>query len=182
MGQGPNLYMWLSVVFVALASLASYGAAQSAPTTDAAALLVFPFCVCEDYRCATGPYRLKYSRRTATATQVSLCFRLRNVGCDPNNVCCQLITQNLAKLEISVDKVCQSQFIRAEVNGVTRTTYFDDEFATGKIRITALNMNATRADNAEVCLIMRPTGCNTMQSLCQEHDGSCRYATFESSQ
>lgn len=47
---------------------------------DVGALLTFPYCVCDDYKCAVNPYRLKYVDRQRTATEIVLRFRLFRVS------------------------------------------------------------------------------------------------------
>eukprot|EP00195_Chlamydomonas_chlamydogama_P007818 CAMPEP_0202893022 /NCGR_PEP_ID=MMETSP1392-20130828/2675_1 /ASSEMBLY_ACC=CAM_ASM_000868 /TAXON_ID=225041 /ORGANISM="Chlamydomonas chlamydogama, Strain SAG 11-48b" /LENGTH=224 /DNA_ID=CAMNT_0049577201 /DNA_START=246 /DNA_END=916 /DNA_ORIENTATION=- len=149
---------------------------------DAAALATFPNCACDTYRCPNGPYRIDYLRRNATATFVELVFQIELVSCPLTVPCCQILLDSLAKIEFEVQKACEPFFISASVAGFQRTTYFDTQFPTGKIRITNLNMDQFTADRALIVLRMSRNGCNTAATLCQNGDGSCKYATFESSQ
>lgn len=60
------------------------GFAQDAPPSpdapsETAALSTFPYCVCDQYKCNMGPYRLNYVGRTETLTNVELCFKLEVV-------------------------------------------------------------------------------------------------------
>lgn len=77
-------------------------AAQDFPypdtSSETAALAVFPNCVCDTYQCAQGPYRLTYASRTVQSNGiVRLCFSVAAVDC--SSQCCNLIKNNLEKLE-----------------------------------------------------------------------------------
>ena len=98
--------------------------------TDVAALTTFPFCSCQDYKCVSSPYRLGFGGINYVGVNTNICFTIAyvrgrgivalylhvhgpimsdilpvlwpQVGCDQNNQCCQQITNNLGKIEISV--------------------------------------------------------------------------------
>ncbi len=53
---------------------------------------------------------------------------------------------------------CSTQFIGATLNGVKKTAYFDTNFATGKIRITPLNLNQAQATGSTLCIQMKNGG------------------------
>lgn len=52
---------------------------------NTAALGSFPFCVCEQYKCDQGPYRLQYVGRSETQNFVDMCFQINTVG-----TCCMI--------------------------------------------------------------------------------------------
>eukprot|EP00798_Chlamydomonas_sp_ICE-L_P004426 gene4426-14558_t len=119
----------------------AFAAAQS-PISDVAALERFPFCACQDYRCQVSPYRLKWYSRTEQANDVQLCFRIDNAGCDARNACCQMISANLGKVEINVDKTCKGAVGQeATINGFKKAIIFDDSQVTGSLKVTPLNFN-----------------------------------------
>eukprot|EP00955_Chlamydomonas_euryale_P114244 366261-Chlamydomonas_euryale.AAC.1 len=157
-------------------------------------LLIFPYCVCDDYRCASAPYKLMMQPPRLRGTQTELCFILESVSSDAAvrtgrhvtqgisttpcaGRCCDLIRENLAKVEVEIRKDCKPQYDAAYLNGTWRTSYFDTEFATGKIRVTALNLPPTTAPGSEICFRFDygPMGstCNTFQNTCEAGDGSC---------
>jgi hypothetical protein len=78
---------------------------------------------------------------------------------------------------------CASSFIGVLINGVPKTAIYDTSYPTGKIRITNLGMNMATAEGAVITIQMKNTNptCDTLQGLCQAADGTCKYATFESS-
>ena len=49
------------------------------PTPEAIALARFPYCVSDDYRCTSSPYRLRFTSREETRTGIQLCFRITEV-------------------------------------------------------------------------------------------------------
>lgn len=47
---------------------------------DTAALGVFPFCQCDDYRCASGPYRLEFDGiEPSGSSTTDLCWKIVRV-------------------------------------------------------------------------------------------------------
>jgi hypothetical protein len=48
----------------------------SAPIDNVAALTVFPYCVCDDYRCSSNPYRLVMLPRETNGAEYNLCYRI----------------------------------------------------------------------------------------------------------
>ncbi|KAJ9516786.1 hypothetical protein QJQ45_027212 [Haematococcus lacustris] len=147
-----------------------------------AALLRFPYCRCDDYRCSINPYRLNYVTTINTPTTSTLRFRINRVANGPvNDPCYKAILANLGKIEISIDKACGPIITAILVNGVQRSMYYDDEFAQGKVRATALNFNRTVADRAVVDIRMNGSSCNSLSKFGASQDGSLVYAMMESS-
>eukprot|EP00198_Chlamydomonas_reinhardtii_P007444 XP_001696781.1 predicted protein [Chlamydomonas reinhardtii] len=176
----------LAVLF--LGTLAWTGRAQDDPEAgispilpgfeaDVAALNRFPFCQCEDYRCSSSPYRLD-SIDSPTGRTDELCYRINRVGCSQANPCCKMLLTSLGKVEFSVEKSCSTQYLGSWVNGVKRNSYFDTDFATGKIRVTPLGMTADSAANTTICLRFQPGAtCGSYPALCGNTAGMCTYAT-----
>jgi hypothetical protein len=69
-------------------------------STDVAALGRFPFCQCQDYRCASSPYRLN-SIASPTGRADELCYQVQRVGCSVANPCCGMLLRSFSKVEIS---------------------------------------------------------------------------------
>ncbi|KAJ9516912.1 hypothetical protein QJQ45_027346, partial [Haematococcus lacustris] len=188
-----------AILILALAALAGLvvGQDQAYPTSDAntpnappappafpiesdsdssetvAALLRFPYCRCDDYRCSINPYRLNYVTTINTPTTSTLRFRINRVANGPvNDPCYKAILANLGKIEISIDKACGPIITAILVNGVQRSMYYDDEFAQGKVRATALNFNRTVADRAVVDIRMNGSSCNSLSKFGASQDGS----------
>ncbi|KXZ49739.1 hypothetical protein GPECTOR_20phG10 [Gonium pectorale] len=148
---------------------------------DPAALNRFPFCQCSDYRCSTSPYRL-ISIGSPSGRTDELCYLIERVGCSQANPCCKKLLESLGKVEVSVDKACKPDYTGSWVNGIKRNSYFDTDFATGKIRITPLGMNVASATNSTVCFRFKAgSPCTTYSNLCANAAGMCTYAVFESS-
>jgi hypothetical protein len=93
----------------------------------------------------------------------------------PSFTLTNLTCPNLDPRPPTPDLACEDNFLGATLNGTTRTAYFDDEFATGKIRVTSLNLDASEAPGSKLCFRMKlaPT-CNTFATLCEQGDGSCK--------
>ncbi|GAX78627.1 hypothetical protein CEUSTIGMA_g6066.t1, partial [Chlamydomonas eustigma] len=176
------LLIGIAATFTGAQGQLDYGLSTASSGGNTAALTSFPFCSCTDYNCISSPYHLAFGGVTQNPTFTDICFNIVYVGCELDTKCCQLITNNLGKLEISVALTCAPQFLSATLNGRKVTTYFDTEFPTGRIRVTPLNLNVSRASGAQLCVQMKNGGCDSYSSLCANGDGTCMYATFESSQ
>ena len=83
----------------------------------------------------------------------------------------------------TTDKTCVNSLrgLRATVAGVPKTTYYDTVYATGKVRITSIDKTIKELDGQKVCVLVKEGACDTVFTLCQNKDGSCKYAQFESS-
>ncbi|GAX77559.1 hypothetical protein CEUSTIGMA_g5003.t1 [Chlamydomonas eustigma] len=173
----------LIIITVILSVFAVSIAAQSisVPATPVAALSVFPYCACSSYLCSVGPYKLVYYNTTQNATEVDLQFQIVKEFCPPAEACCSALTNSLEKIEFEVVMNCLPNFLGVTVNGVKKTATFDTSFATAKIVITALGLNITTANMAIVSIRMKPSGCDSLQTLCLLGGGTCTYTTFESS-
>ncbi|GFH27625.1 DUF3707 domain-containing protein, partial [Haematococcus lacustris] len=79
---------------------------------------------------------------------VQYCFQIQQVYCNPAITCCNKLINSLAKIEFEVRKDCSTVFMGATINGQTKTAYFDTQFATGKVRVTAVRLNASSADQS----------------------------------
>eukprot|EP00955_Chlamydomonas_euryale_P077911 363049-Chlamydomonas_euryale.AAC.35 len=79
---------------------------------------------------------------------------------------------------------CAQYFRGATVNGERRTAYFDTNFATGKIRITPIKLAPGQVDGSIVVLTVAnvANSCDSVATLCENQDGTCKYSTFESSE
>lgn len=77
--------------------------AQDYQTADTvAALAAFPYCRCDEYRCGAAPYKLVPTTNQMLANgRVQVCFKLTFVGCQINSACCQLIVNDVGKVEFS---------------------------------------------------------------------------------
>jgi hypothetical protein len=50
------------------------------PSQDVAAIATFPFCVCDDYRCSTSPYRIRQQRPQVGSVNTRLCYAFEYVS------------------------------------------------------------------------------------------------------
>eukprot|EP00798_Chlamydomonas_sp_ICE-L_P029964 gene29964-18031_t len=143
-----------------------------------APLSQFPYCVCDTYTCSHGPYRIDYLGTRETADFVDLEFQISTVGCLELDIapCCAIMKDRLGKIEIEVFKTCVSSYMETFVNGNKQNAYYDTDYATGKIRITPLILNATTANGAIITIRMANKGdgvCNSAETFCLLGDGSC---------
>ncbi|KAG1677214.1 hypothetical protein FOA52_013412 [Chlamydomonas sp. UWO 241] len=129
-----------------------YVAGVDVPVSE---LLIFPYCVCDDYRCSSSPYELKMQPvRTVTDDKFGqayeFCFIMKPTPC--TGTCCDMIKANVGKVEFELDKACEPSYIAAYVNGTWQTSYYDTVFSTGKIRITSLDYGPEIAPDTEYCM------------------------------
>lgn len=73
----------------------------------------------------------------------------------------------------TTDKNCANRYVSSSLNGSTITGYFDTDFATGKVRMTPLNLNRTNGPGSLLCIVMVSGTCASYTGLCNAHDGSC---------
>lgn len=67
---------------------------------DTAALAIFPFCRCDEYRCAGGPYEVvPVQVENVTADTMRMCWKFVYKGCQINSPCCQKQTDDVDKIE-----------------------------------------------------------------------------------
>eukprot|EP00197_Chlamydomonas_leiostraca_P002086 CAMPEP_0202858430 /NCGR_PEP_ID=MMETSP1391-20130828/971_1 /ASSEMBLY_ACC=CAM_ASM_000867 /TAXON_ID=1034604 /ORGANISM="Chlamydomonas leiostraca, Strain SAG 11-49" /LENGTH=218 /DNA_ID=CAMNT_0049537351 /DNA_START=166 /DNA_END=819 /DNA_ORIENTATION=+ len=159
------------------------------PSNETAAIATFPFCVCDDYRCASSPYRIQQQRPQVGSVNTKLCYTFEYLGDVPNPTTCYTKMQtHLEKIELEVDKKCKPAVIGATLNGARRTFYYMDTFPTGTLRVTKLNLNAGNASGALLCLTITNNkasaggfDCTSPFGLYNNHDGMAKYSLFESS-
>jgi hypothetical protein len=92
----------------------SYGGPTEAPGTGgyyydgggSAELLLFPYCRCVDYRCASSPWKMvpQTIKATNDASVSQICFKFVFVGCAISSTCCNQLTRDVAKVEFAVGK------------------------------------------------------------------------------
>eukprot|EP00195_Chlamydomonas_chlamydogama_P008121 CAMPEP_0202902296 /NCGR_PEP_ID=MMETSP1392-20130828/16775_1 /ASSEMBLY_ACC=CAM_ASM_000868 /TAXON_ID=225041 /ORGANISM="Chlamydomonas chlamydogama, Strain SAG 11-48b" /LENGTH=215 /DNA_ID=CAMNT_0049589043 /DNA_START=201 /DNA_END=845 /DNA_ORIENTATION=+ len=185
MGQGRDWQkasLLALVLVLQLAFLPHLGLAQEdEDASGVAALSVFPYCRCDDYRCGAGPYKIVPSSVTQlSATVTRMCFRFMFVGCAINSDCCRTMVNDLFKVEFSTDKVCANSVVNTTLNGFTKkgSTYFKTEFATGVLSITKLDLNGQANISAAELCIFAQSPCNTYETLFDNRDGTYKYSTF----
>jgi hypothetical protein len=99
------------------------GTAQSPTATDytianltdygTASLTSFPYCKCNEYRCAASPYTLSLtSQKNITATSVEFCFTIQYVGCSIPSSCCSQEVNDVGKIEFSSGKACVEKAVK----------------------------------------------------------------------
>ena len=78
-------------------------AGAAADSDNTAALLTFPYCRCDDYKCSSGPYKLVPTSLTpATPTVSVMCFTFQFTGCGlAATSCCRKIMNDVSKIEFS---------------------------------------------------------------------------------
>ncbi|KAL6759228.1 Pherophorin-domain-containing protein [Haematococcus lacustris] len=158
-------------------------AATPDSNADTAALLNFPFCTCTDYRCGSSPWKLvPQPVRTTTQPDIRvLCFKFNFTGCAVRSQCCDILTNDVGKVEFAIDKSCTRSFVvNTTLNNVTRigATFVDLDFAQGKLRVSNLRMSGAGAiAGSELCLWMR-TPCTSAATLFADRDGTFKTAVF----
>ncbi|KAG1666914.1 hypothetical protein FOA52_005974 [Chlamydomonas sp. UWO 241] len=150
-------------------------------------LAVFPYCRCDTYKCEGTPYKLVYSGSTVGPEITDICFDLELVGCGvqppgPTSSCCRMISDNLNKMEFEVGLDCKSSVDGATINGEWSTMYFITTFATGVVRLPALDILDASGNGTKVCIqTFTNSKCNSPETLFESGSSSPKYAMFESS-
>ncbi|KAG1658458.1 hypothetical protein FOA52_005622 [Chlamydomonas sp. UWO 241] len=131
--------------------------------TDTAALAVFPYCRCDEYRCAGGPYEVVPTVvENVTADTMRMCWKFVYKGCQINSPCCQKQIDDVDKIEfdsgtsfqcdktvVDAKLLLPSGELRNEKGGIQ----FDTEFATAKFRIAKLEMlGRANIEGAVLCI------------------------------
>ncbi|KAG2440750.1 hypothetical protein HXX76_003607 [Chlamydomonas incerta] len=128
---------------------------------------------------------LKASEENLPNGNYKVCFNFNDVGCATNNACCASLLQSVGKIEIQADKACKATIAGSTFGNVSKSgsTFFDDEFAVGKVRVTALNANRQMMDKSQLCLTIKPP-CNSFDVFFQSGKvggpGLYQYALFNS--
>lgn len=69
-------------------------------STPVEQLAVFPYCRCDEYRCAAGPYEVvPVQEENVTADIMRMCWKFVYKGCAINSPCCQKQTDDVDKIE-----------------------------------------------------------------------------------
>eukprot|EP00798_Chlamydomonas_sp_ICE-L_P027244 gene27244-2499_t len=142
-----------------------------------AALDVFPFCSCIDYRCGSAPYDLIPDTIEQISPDVSImCFTYVYTGCVYPSQCCQTLTDDIFKMEFSTEFACTNKqsVINTTINGETKmgSTFFDTEFATAKIRITNLQLKGQDIITGSKLCLWVTSPCDTFEEFFENDDGT----------
>jgi hypothetical protein len=75
------------------------------PLEGVAALAIFPYCKCLEYRCGASPYKLQLSSvKNMSATEAEFCFAFDYVGCAIASPCCLKEVNDVGKVEFASGK------------------------------------------------------------------------------
>ncbi|KAJ9519245.1 hypothetical protein QJQ45_017910 [Haematococcus lacustris] len=121
--------------------------------------------------------------RTTTQPDIRvLCLKFNFTGCAVRSQCCDILTNDVGKVEFAIDKSCTRSFVvNTTLNNVTRigATFVDLDFAQGKLRVSNLRMSGAGAiAGSELCLWMR-TPCTSAATLFADRDGTFKTASPE---
>ncbi|KAJ9526981.1 hypothetical protein QJQ45_025308 [Haematococcus lacustris] len=131
-------------------------AESSQSADDVAALNSFPYCACTDYRCGSSPYQLATPSVTASASTTRLCYTFRTVPPLASPPACYTkLANSFVKIQFEVDKSCRAAMVNVTLNNAAKTWLWDDQFATGSMRVTVLRLSSANATGQVLCLTLR---------------------------
>ncbi|KAJ9527634.1 hypothetical protein QJQ45_025912 [Haematococcus lacustris] len=131
-------------------------AESSQSADDVAALNSFPYCACTDYRCGSSPYQLATPSVTASTTTTRLCYTFRTVPPLASPPACYTkLANSFVKIQFEVDKSCRAAMVNVTLNNAAKTWLWDDQFATGSMRVTVLRLSSANATGQVLCLTLR---------------------------
>ncbi|EFJ44193.1 extracellular matrix glycoprotein pherophorin-V33 [Volvox carteri f. nagariensis] len=136
------------------------------------------------YGCNRDPQQSRFRLDPVyTVSGNRVCMTARVVDCaKPGSDCCDPKI-DFYKIELDVNKQCKGAVTGVTVNGKPALAPTFDPYATNDtkavIKLTGLNLDLTTADGAVVCMTLGGS-CPSMETLCAEGNGFCKYAVVQS--
>ncbi|EFJ44145.1 hypothetical protein VOLCADRAFT_95610 [Volvox carteri f. nagariensis] len=135
------------------------------------------------YGCNRDPQQSRFRLDPVyTVSGNRVCMTARVVDCaKPGSDCCDPKI-DFYKIELDVNKQCKGAVTGVTVNGKPALAPTFDPYATNDtkavIKLTGLNLDLTTADGAVVCMTLGGS-CPSMETLCAEGNGFCKYAVVQ---
>ncbi|EFJ44194.1 hypothetical protein VOLCADRAFT_95612 [Volvox carteri f. nagariensis] len=136
------------------------------------------------YGCNRDPQQSRFRLDPVyTVSGNRVCMTARVVDCaKPGSDCCDPKI-DFYKIELDVNKQCKGAVTGVTVNGKPALAPTFDPYATNDtkavIKLTGPNLDLTTADGAVVCMTLGGS-CPSMETLCAEGNGFCKYAVVQS--
>jgi hypothetical protein len=136
----------------------------------------FPAGRCYVKSCLSTPYNISVS----VTEPKKFCVRIVPKECQETNSqykCCDGFLKDLHKIVISANGKCNKSIDYVTIDNVRKAggVFFDVYPTHSELRLTTLRMNATTAQNKEICVYLK----NNCEPFCVNDDNGCKVSVYD---
>jgi hypothetical protein len=138
----------------------------------------FPQGSCRIKGCGGSPVKLTW----ISQNQDSFCFDVTRQDCTIAE-CCDMFAVQTNKFVMPIEPACLKSVLKVTINGVIKgggvypVNY--PSYNESELHLTSLKWNAVSAVNNRICIFVKDTKCNTIEKLCRDVTGNCKFSVYD---